>query len=116
MFTIVPGTVTQLSFTVPPSNTPAGATIQPPVQVTAYDAVGNRATNFMGSVVVAIGHNGGLLLPGTLSGGGPVAAVNGVASFSNLSIDVAGNGYTLIATIVGGSVSKESPQFNITVL
>ena len=115
-FTIVPGTVTQLSFTVPPSNTPAGATVQPPVQVTAYDAVGNQATNFIGSVVVAIGHNGGLLLPGTLSGGGPVAAVNGVASFSNLSIDVAGNGYTLIATIVGGSVSKESPQFNITVL
>jgi len=116
VFTIVPGTVTQLSFTVPPSNTPAGATVQPPVQVTAYDAVGNQATNFMGSVVVAIGHNGGLLLPGTLSGGGPVAAVNGVASFSNLSIDVAGNGYTLIATIVGGSVSKESLPFNVTVL
>ncbi len=116
VFTIVPGTVTQLSFTVPPSNTPAGATVQPPVQVTAYDAVGNQATNFIGSVVVAIGHNGGLLLPGTLSGGGPVAAVNGVASFSNLSIDVAGNGYTLIATIVGGSVSKESLPFNVTVL
>ena len=115
-FSIVPGTATRLAFTVPPSNTPAGATIQPPVQVTAYDAVGNRATNFMGSVVVAIGHNGGLLLPGTLSGGGPVAAVNGVASFSNLSIDVAGNGYTLIATIVGGSVSKESLPFNVTVL
>jgi hypothetical protein len=115
-FTIVPGAATQLVFTVPPSNTRAGATIQPPVQVTAYDAVGNQATNFVGSVLVAIGHNGGLLVPGTLSGGGPVAAVNGVATFSNLSIDVAGTGYTLIATIIGGSVTKESTQFSITVL
>jgi hypothetical protein len=112
----VPGAATQLVFTVPPSNTRAGATIQPPVQVTAYDAVGNQATNFVGSVLVAIGHNGGLLVPGTLSGGGPVAAVNGVATFSNLSIDVAGTGYTLIATIIGGSVTKESTQFSITVL
>jgi hypothetical protein len=114
-FTIVPGAATQLVFTVPPGNTRAGATI-PPVQVTAFDAVGNQATNFIGSVVVAIGHNGGLLVPGTLSGGGPVAPVNGVATFSNLSIDVAGNGYTLIATILGGSVTKESTPFNITVL
>ena len=115
-FAIVPGTATQLAFTVPPSNTPARATIQPPVQVTAYDAFGNQATNFTGSVVVAIGHNGGVLLPGTLSGNGAVPAANGVATFANLSIDVVGNGYTLIATIVGGSVTKESTPFNITVL
>ena len=114
-FTVVPGTASQLVFTVPPNNTRAGATI-PPVQVTAYDAVGNQATNFIGSVVVAIGNNGGLLVPGRLSGGGPVGAVNGIATFSNLSIDVAGNGYTLIATIIGGSVTKESTPFNITVL
>jgi len=115
-FTIVPGTATQLVFTVAPSNTAAKATIQPPVQVTAYDAVGNQATNFVGSVLVTIGHNGGLLVPGALSGGGPVAAVSGVATFANLSIDAAGNGYTLIATIVASSVSKESAPFNITVL
>jgi hypothetical protein len=114
-FTVVPGTASQLVFTVPPSNTRAGATIQP-VQVTAYDAVGNQATNFVGSLLVTIGNNGGLLFKGTLSGGGPVAAVNGIATFSNLSIDAAGNGYTLIVTIVAGSVSKESPSFNITVL
>src|SRR5437660_1477888 len=115
-FTIVPGTATQLAFTVPPRDTRTGATIQPPVQVTAYDAFGNQATNFSGSILLAIGHNGGLLFPGTLSGGGPLPAVNGVAVFSNLSIDVAGNGYTLIATIVGGSVGRESAPFNITVL
>ena len=115
-FTIVPGTATQLAFTVPPSNTPARATIQPPVQVTAYDAFGNQATNFTGSVLVAIGHNGGVLVPGTLSGNGAVPAVNGVATFSNLSIDVVGNGYTLTASFAGGTVVVESPAFNITVL
>src|SRR5437773_785664 len=116
VFTIVPGTATQLVFTVPPSNTPARATIQPPVQVTAYDAFGNRATNFTGSVLVAIGRNGGLLVPGTLSGNGAVPAVSGVATFSNLSIDVVGNGYTLTAAFAGGAVVVESPSFNITVL
>jgi len=116
VFTIVPGTATQLVFTVPPSNTPARATIQPPVQVTAYDAFGNQATNFTGSVLVAIGHNGGLLVPGTLSGNGAVPAVNGVATFPNLSIDVVGNGYTLTAAFAGGAVVVESPPFNITVL
>ena len=113
-FTIVPGAVTQLVFTVQPSNTRAGAMIQPPVQVTAYDAVGNQATNFTGSVVVAIGHNGGLLFPGTLSGNPSVPAVNGVATFSNLSIDVAGTGYTLTATT--GAVVIESGSFNVAVL
>ncbi len=116
VFTIVPGTATQLVFTVPPSNTPARATIQPPVQVTAYDAFGNQATNFTGSVLVAIGHNGGVLVPGTLSGNGAVPAVNGVATFSNLSIDIVGNGYTLTAAFAGGAVVVESPPFNITVL
>src|SRR5438132_343280 len=116
VFTIVPGTATQLVFTVPPSNTAARATIQPPVQVTAYDAFGNQATNFIGSVLVAIGRNGGLLVPGTLSGNGAVPAVNGVATFPNLSIDVVGNGYTLTAAFAGGAVVVESPSFNITVL
>ena len=105
-----------LAFTVPPSNTPARATIQPPVQVTAYDAFGNQATNFTGSILVAIGHNGGLLVPGTLSGNGAAPAVSGVATFANLSIDVIGNGYTLTAAFAGGAVVVESPSFNITVL
>jgi len=43
-----------------------------------------------------IGRNGSInpLMPGTLSGTTTVSAVNGVATFSNLSIDQLGNGYT----------------------
>ena len=45
---------------------------------------------------MAIGTNPG---GGTLSGTSPVAAVAGVATFTNLSIDKAGTGYTLTASV-----------------
>src|SRR2546427_13290795 len=57
-----------LAFTVQPSTTMPLLTIQPAVQVTVLDALGNPATSFSGQVTVAIGLNGGLLAPGTLSG------------------------------------------------
>ncbi len=99
-------------FTVQPTTTLPLATIQPPVRVAAVDALGNTVTGFTGSVTIAIGHNGGLLLAGTLSGTKTVTAVNGVATFSDLSIDQPGNGYTLVVT--GSSVTgAESGAFNI---
>ncbi|HVH68063.1 MAG TPA: hypothetical protein VM716_09365 [Gemmatimonadales bacterium] len=113
-FDIAPGPASMLVFNVQPSNTAAGATITPPVQVWVFDNFGNQATTFTGSVTIAIGNNGGLLTHGKLSGNQAVSAVNGVATFSNLSIDAAGNGYTLMTNITG--VSKESTPFNITVL
>src|SRR5438552_1570649 len=106
------GTATQMAFTVPPSNTPAGAAISPPVQVTARDQFGNTATQFTGNITLAIPANsnpGG----GTLSGTKTVAAVSGVATFSDLSINNAGNGYRLRATS-SGLTAVSSPQFNIT--
>src|SRR5437016_3462836 len=57
-----------LTFTVQPSNTVPLFTITPAVQVTAVDGSGNPIAGFTGAVTVAIGHNGGLLVPGTLSG------------------------------------------------
>jgi hypothetical protein len=51
---------------------------------------------------------------GTLSGTLSVTVVNGVATFSDLSIDLVGDGYTLHATI-GGSLSDiDSNAFSIT--
>src|SRR5205814_1924766 len=103
------GTATQLVFSVQPSTTTAGAAITPAVQVTAQDASGNTATGFTGNVTVAIGTNPS---SGTLSGTKTVAAVAGVTTFSGLSIDKAGTGYTLTAT---GAGSTTSAAFNITV-
>ena len=50
---------------------------------------------------------------GTLSGTTIVTAVNGVATFSDLSIDKAGNGYTLVAA-ASGLTGATSTTFNIT--
>ena len=103
-----------LAFTVEPSTTLPLMAIQPAVQVTVLDAGGNPITSFNGPVTIAIGHNGGLLIPGTLSGTTTVTAVNGVATFSNLSIDQLGNGYTLVVS-AAGVTGAESRTFNIGV-
>jgi len=103
---------THLAFTVQPSTTLPMMTIKPPVQVTAVDDLGNPVTSFTGSVTIAIGHNGGMLVPGTLSGTKTVTAANGVATFSDLSIDQLGNGYTLVVT-GPGVTGAESAPFNI---
>src|SRR5437667_395478 len=58
-FDIIPGTATQLAFTVQPSTTVAGATISPAVQVTALDPAGNPVPGFAGSVTIALGNNPG---------------------------------------------------------
>jgi hypothetical protein len=90
---------TRLLFTQQPGNAlpyPLGTI--PTVRVTAVDDQGNRATSFGGQVTIAIGNNAGLLAPGVLRGTKTVTAVNGVATFSNLSIDQPGVGYTLRAT------------------
>jgi N-acetylneuraminic acid mutarotase len=86
---------TQLIFSVQPSTTSQGATISPAVQVTALDKKGNLAEGYRQNVTVAIRTNPGA---GTLAGTTTVAAVHGVATFSDLSIDKVGSGYTLRAT------------------
>jgi len=101
-----------LAFTVQPSRTLPTFPIQPAIQVTALDAGGNPVASFNGPVTIAIGNNGGTLLPGTLSGTRTVTAVNGVASFSDLSIDQLGNDYTLVAGATG-LTGAESVRFNI---
>src|SRR5439155_1347991 len=108
-FNITPGAASQLVFSVHPSNTTAGTTITPAVQVTAQDAQGNTATGFTGNVTTAIGTNPG---GGTLSGTNTVAAVGGVATFATLSIDKLGTGYTLTVA-AGGLPTVPSAPFNI---
>jgi len=105
---------THLLFTVQPRTTLPLMTIAPAVQATVVDDQGNPLTDFTGSVSITIGHNGGLLLRGTLSGTKTVPVVNGVATFSDLSIDQIGNGYTLVVS-APGATSAESAPFNIGV-
>jgi hypothetical protein len=110
--TVTADVATRLAFTVQPSNTPVTQHITPAVQVAALDAFGNTATSFMGTVAIAIGTNGGVL-PGTLHGTLSQAAVAGVATFGDLSIDQIGNGYTLVVSVTGLTGATSAP-FNIT--
>lgn len=109
-FNILVGPASQLAFTVQPSSAIAGASISPAVQVTAYDAGGNLATGYSGSVTVAIGTNPD---GGTLSGTTSVSAASGVASFSTLSINLATTGYTLNAS-ASGLTGATSSSFTIS--
>ena len=109
-FNVAPAAATQLAFTLQPAGAAAGSAISPAVQVTARDAAGNRDTTFTGTIVVALGSNpGAATLNGTLS----VAAVAGVASFPDLSLNVAAAGYTLTATS-GVLTQATSSAFTIT--
>jgi hypothetical protein len=104
------GVATKLAFTQEPSNVTAGAHITPGVQVTIEDGSGNVVSSATDPVTIAIGTNPG---GGTLSGTLTVAAAGGVATFSDLSINKAGNGYTLAATS-GSLTGATSSPFDVT--
>ena len=100
----------KLAILTQPTNTPVGMLITPAVRVGVQDAGGNIVSTSNATVTIAIANNPSA---GTLSGTTSVAAVNGVATFSTLSINKAGVGYTLLAT--SGSLNNAvSASFNIT--
>jgi hypothetical protein len=106
-----PGAATKLAFTVQPSAVVAGSAISPAVQVAVQDAQGNTVAGSTANITLAItGGTGtsGAVLGGTLTR----AAVNGVATFGDLTLDKAGTGYTLTAT-AAGLTSAASTAFNV---
>jgi hypothetical protein len=104
------GAASQLAFVTQPTSSVAGAAIAPPVVVAARDAQGTLVPTFTGNVTVAVSNNpGGASLSGTVT----VAAVGGQATFSNLSLDKFGNGYTLQAT-AASLTPATSAAFNVT--
>ncbi len=109
--TVNAAAASSLVFGQQPANTTAWATIAPPVTVQIVDQYGNL-TNSTIPIDIRIDYNayGVATLYGTKS----VNAVNGVATFSNLSIDDPANGYTLAAwtNYVPGSEVVSAP-FNI---
>jgi hypothetical protein len=109
-FNTVGGTAVKLGFIVQPAATPAGAIIQPAVQVAVQDAGGATVKGVSGSITVAIGANPS---SGVLSGTLTVPINAGVAAFPNLSIDKAGTNYTLTAASAGLTGATSAP-FNIT--
>lgn len=110
-FNVAPGAATTLAFTKVPDKFEAGSTLTKEVKVNIVDAYGNTVTTSAAPVTVAItpgtGANGAVLF-GTKT----VNAVNGVATWANLSVNLRGSGYTLTATSPG-LASAISYPFNV---
>ncbi|HYV45384.1 MAG TPA: hypothetical protein VFA20_11005 [Myxococcaceae bacterium] len=90
-----PPTATKLVFTTQPQDGQAGVAFAPAVQVAITDDSGNVITGSYAPVTIALHDNpGGGALGGTLT----QTAVDGVATFPDLTLAKAATGYTLQAT------------------
>jgi uncharacterized repeat protein (TIGR03803 family) len=106
-FTVTPAAANKLVFAQQPTNVAAGSAVSPAVTVSVEDQFGNVVTSNTSSVTVAVATG-----PGTLGGTVTVAAVNGVATFNNLSLTTAGN-YTVNATD-GALTGATSSSFTVS--
>ena len=87
------GPATQLVVTTPPASVTVNAAFG--LTVNAEDDSGNTDTTYNGPVTLALsGGTSGAMLGGTVTG----TAANGVATFTNLTINMVGTGYTLSAS------------------
>ena len=101
----------QLAFLVGPVDELMGVVFGPALQVEVKDQYGNRVTTATDDITIAIGTNPA---SGNLLGTPTVAAVAGVATFSDLEVDNIGAGYTLVASS-GTLANGTSATFDILV-
>ncbi len=96
-FNVVPAAPAQLVISsAPPASVTAGVGFG--LSVAAEDPFGNPTPSFNGSVTIALASGPvGATLGGTLT----ATAVDGVATFSGLTLNTAGTGYTIEATASG---------------
>jgi len=91
----VTGAPSRLAFTVQPSDAAGASPIAPAIRVVVQDEFGTTVASASNAVTIAFATN---TTGATLSGTTTVTAVHGVATFSDLSVDRPGGGYTLTAT------------------
>jgi alpha-tubulin suppressor-like RCC1 family protein len=95
---------TKLAVTAQPANATAGATLAT-VTIVALTAAGDTASAFTGAVSLALaGGTSGAALGGTST----VNAVAGMATFSGLTVNKPGTGYSLVASSAGLSSATTS--------
>jgi hypothetical protein len=98
-FNITTGAAAKLAFTVPPSAVIAGHAVSPTIKIGVQDSNGN-IVNTDNTTSVTLTRTSCIgVVP---VGGGPVTAVNGIASFPNLTLFTTGNA-ALTATATGRS-------------
>lgn len=110
--TATPLPVAGLAFVQGPSNVQMNTAMSPAVTVRAVNADGQTVTTFTGNVELTLLNNPN---SATLGGTTTIAAVNGIATFSNLTVNVAGSGYALkaasgtLATATSGTFVVSPP-------
>ena len=109
---------TKLAFQVQAVDTPLNTAITPAVQVAVEDAAGTVVTNSTAPVTVGLyGDPNSGVLSGTLT----VNAVNGIATFSDLTISTLGTGYSLraysgnLTAVIGNAFNITPPAITMTV-
>jgi len=108
-FNITAAPAARLVFVQQPTDALAGVAIAPPVTVRIEDAFGNVIAANGTAITLSIDTNPA---GGTLSGTLTQNTVDGVSTYNDLNINVAGNGYTLRANAVGLADAISNP-FNI---
>lgn len=106
-----PGGTAMLVFATEPVNATAGSVFPAELMVKIEDAGGNTVTDSTAPVTLAV-QSGPGFLGGGLSGTTTVDAVKGVATFTDLSIDLAEVNY-MLAAISPGLTSALSNSFNV---
>jgi len=102
--------VTRLAFTTQPVDWKLTTAMSPAVVVTARDSFGNTMSSYVGTVTLSLSTNPtGATLGGTTS----VAAISGVATFSNLTLNRSGDNFKLSAT-ASGLRTAVSNTFDVT--
>lgn len=96
--TVTARSASRLGFVQQPTSAPAGEAIAPPIKVAIQDELLGTVTTATNSVTIGLLSTEGDPI---LSGTSTVTAVNGVATFSNLSINRTGTSYVLTATATG---------------
>lgn len=97
-FNVNAGPPTRLGFVAQPTNTNANTPITPAVQVAVQDSLGNTVPSATDAITVDLHYNPtGAPLAGILTRN----AINGVATFPDLSVSRVSNAYNLLATATG---------------
>jgi hypothetical protein len=107
------GAATQLQFVQAPTNATARAVIAPPIRVALMDVSANVVNNSSSQVNLTITPGTGST-DATLGGTRTVTLVNGVATFSDISINLPSAGYSLTAgTDFSRTITSVSKPFDI---
>ncbi len=98
--TVSPGAAAMLAFQTGPISAVAGVTLSPAVTVAVEDQFGNLVTSSTSTVTLSVANG-----PNGLAAGSSVsmAAVNGIATFSNLILNIAG---TYILNAADGTLTS----------